>query len=117
MSLPPCTSSSPPSALVHHTAPTRNPWPGTQWTQEGGRTFTGEKHFIFEKFDYSEKVAAKVERELPSFPLTHRVPEPPSSLPAHIPSLHPAGRYRTGCPALKGPGGGGAGITSLWVPQ
>lgn len=94
------TSSSLPWASPAIQLPTRNPWPGTSWTQEGGRPFTGDKHFIIVKFGYREKVGAGVESEQLSV-LSHPVTQAPSSF-LSISQSHPARqRHTTICPAQK----------------
>lgn len=85
------TSSSLPRASPTIQLPTRNPWPGTSWTQEGGRPFTGDKHFIIMKFGYREKVGAGVESEQLSVPLTPRHTSPLIFL-FRVPSLTQQGR-------------------------
>lgn len=85
------TSSSLPRASPAIQLPTRNPWPGTSWTQEGGRPFTGDKHFIIVKFGYREKVEAGVESEQLSVSLSPRHTSP-LIFPFHVPSLTQQGR-------------------------
>lgn len=44
-----------PRPLTTIQLPTPNAWPGTSWTQEGGKTFAGGKYFIDMEFGYNRK--------------------------------------------------------------